>query len=140
MYLAYAKWFLLLHLNLLSSIEQGETASSPFLQPSKRPREVESLTQSHTAGLQTHVPLGPCPHLSPLNKDRLEIGAATVSGWNFTLVKTPVNQKDSVDKFNRREAEPRPNLLTPSQLSRHPLIAAGSIVVDFPLREMRNAV
>lgn len=126
---------------LLSSIEQVETASSPFLQPSKRPREVESLTQSHIAGLQTQVPLGPCPHLSPLKKDRLEIGAAIVSGWDFTTsVKTPLNQKDSVDKFNQREAEPRPNLLAPSQLSRHPLIAAGSVVVDFPSREMRNAV
>lgn len=125
---------------LLFSTEQVETVGSPFLQPSKRPREVESLTQSHTAGLQTQVPLGPCPHLSPLKKDCLEISAATVSGWDFTTsVKTPLNQ-DSVDKFNQREAELRPNLLTPSQLSRHPLIAAGSVVVDFPLCEMRNAV
>lgn len=119
MYLAHAKW--LLCCILLFSTEQVETASSPFLQLSKRPREAESRTQGRTAGLQTQVPLGPCRHLSPLKKDRLEIGAATVSGWDFTTpVKTPLNQKDLVDKFNQREAEPRPNLLAPSQLSRHP--------------------
>lgn len=62
-----------------------------------------------------------------------------VSGWDFTTpVKTPLNQKDLVDKFNQREAEPRPNLLAPSQLSRHP--SSQQVLWCFSSREMRNAV
>lgn len=105
-----------------------------LLQLSKRPQRSEVTHSGRTAGLQTQVPPGTLQApLSPVKKDRLEIPRCHGSGWDFTTpVKTPLNQKDLVDKFNQREAELRPNLLSPLPSSPSPLIAAGSVVVDFP--------